>query len=157
VADFNQAIAVVLQHEGGFVDDLSDAGGMTNFGICQRDNPNLDIKNLTKQDAINYYKINWWLKYQFFQIDDDDLATYWFDHAVNVGIKPITKIIQNTVNTTEDGIIGINTIQAVNNNYKSEMLTQIQDKLWDYYEQIIAVHPNDVKYKNGWHSRCYGE
>jgi len=156
MANFNKAITLVLQHEGGFVDDPSDAGGATNFGICQRDNPNLDIPNLTKIDAIQYYYVNWWQKYNFEQIIDDDLASYWFDHAVNVGIVPITRIIQKIVGGVEiDGEIGPNTIGAVNLHYQVSMLPKIQDALWNHYEQIIAVHPEDVKFKNGWNSRCY--
>ena len=41
---FNEIIEVVLEHEGGYVNDPDDAGGETNFGIAKRWYPNVDIK-----------------------------------------------------------------------------------------------------------------
>jgi len=49
--NFNLAIPVILQHEGGYVNDPNDAGGATKYGISQRTYPNLDIANLTVAQA----------------------------------------------------------------------------------------------------------
>ena len=155
MANFDSAIVILLQHEGGYTNTPGDAGGPTNFGICQRDNPNLDIINLTRDQAVDYYRANWWDKYGFGNINDDDLATYFFDHAVNVGISSITKVIQRIVGTIADGALGPNTIAMINQNYTSDMMKQVQDGLWSHYEAILAVHPEDAKFKNGWYSRCY--
>ena len=55
--DFNEAIEIVLKHEGGYVNDIDDPGGETMMGISKKAYPNLDIKNLTKEDVKNiYYK-----------------------------------------------------------------------------------------------------
>ena len=48
---FNEIIEVVLEHEGGYVNDPDDAGGETKYGIAKRWYPNVDIKNLTKEVA----------------------------------------------------------------------------------------------------------
>ena len=37
MADFNKAIAIILKHEGGYVNDPDDPGGETNMGITKRD------------------------------------------------------------------------------------------------------------------------
>ena len=42
---FEEIIEIVLEHEGGYVDDPDDRGGATNFGVIQR----------TYQDYINKY------------------------------------------------------------------------------------------------------
>ena len=55
---FNEIIEKVLDHEGGYVNDPTDRGGETNFGIAKRFYPDVDIKNLTKEQAINYAKKN---------------------------------------------------------------------------------------------------
>ena len=49
---FEEAVKSVLKHEGGYVNDPKDPGGETNFGISKRAFPDLDIKNLTEEDAI---------------------------------------------------------------------------------------------------------
>ena len=48
---FNEIIEVVLQHEGGYVDDPNDLGGETKYGITKRFYPSVDIKNLTEEQA----------------------------------------------------------------------------------------------------------
>ena len=49
---FNNIIEVVLQHEGGYVNDPNDLGGETKYGITKRFYPDVDIKNLTKEAPI---------------------------------------------------------------------------------------------------------
>jgi hypothetical protein len=53
---FNQAIENVLKNEGGYVNDPYDPGGETIFGISKRIYPHLDIKNITRNQAIDIYK-----------------------------------------------------------------------------------------------------
>ena len=36
LTEFEDIIAVVLKHEGGFVDDPDDRGGATNWGVTQK-------------------------------------------------------------------------------------------------------------------------
>ena len=48
---FDEIIERVLEHEGKYVWDKDDLGGETNFGITKRFYPDLDIKNLTKEEA----------------------------------------------------------------------------------------------------------
>ena len=55
---FNNIIEVVLKHEGGYVNDPNDLGGETNFGITKRFYPDVDIKNLTKEQAKLVAKCN---------------------------------------------------------------------------------------------------
>ena len=60
MADFNTAVALVLKHEGGLVDNPQDPGGLTNFGISKRAYPSLDIANLTVEDAKAIYQRDYW-------------------------------------------------------------------------------------------------
>src|SRR5690606_28008981 len=52
---FRRAVEVVLKHEGGYVNNPSDPGGETKYGISKRSYPELDIANLTQEDAIAIY------------------------------------------------------------------------------------------------------
>ncbi len=56
MSDFQIAVNLVLNHEGGYVNNPSDPGGETNFGIAKRWHPDLDIRNLTKDQASVIYQ-----------------------------------------------------------------------------------------------------
>ena len=53
--NFNKIIEKVLEHEGGYVNDPTDLGGETKYGITKRFYPDVDIKNLTKD--VKYSKV----------------------------------------------------------------------------------------------------
>jgi lysozyme family protein len=57
---FDKALALVLRHEGGLVDDPRDPGGLTNCGISQRAYPDLDIRNLKVADIALIYRTDYW-------------------------------------------------------------------------------------------------
>jgi lysozyme family protein len=83
VADFNIAVKLVLVHEGGYTPGLpGDPGGETNFGIAKRWHPNLDIKNLTPEQASAIYHKEYW---SFDDVADQQLANCALDCAVNQG------------------------------------------------------------------------
>ena len=56
LTEFDDIIEVVLEHEGGYVNDPKDPGGETNFGIAKRSHPDVDIKNLQKMVLKKYTK-----------------------------------------------------------------------------------------------------
>ena len=45
LTQFDDIIEVVLEHEGGYVNDPKDPGGETNFGVAKRSHPDVDIAN----------------------------------------------------------------------------------------------------------------
>ena len=83
---FEDALKFVLKWEGGYSNDPNDPGGETKFGISKRSYPNLDIKNLTLEQAKEIYLQNYWLK-----ADCDKLTSpldiIVFDTAVNMGVS----------------------------------------------------------------------
>jgi len=84
MADFELAVALVLQHEGGYTPGLAgDAGGETNFGISKAAFPDLDIANLTVEQAKEIYRDKYW---SFDDIADQATANCLLDCAVNQGI-----------------------------------------------------------------------
>ena len=61
---FVRAIDRVLIHEGGDADDPRDPGGRTRWGISQRTYPTLDIRRLTRTEAIALYRRDFWTPLQ---------------------------------------------------------------------------------------------
>lgn len=83
-SSFQSAVSRVLGHEGGYTPSDGNTGAPANFGINQLHNPDLDVKNITKDQAVERYKSHYWDA-----IDGDNLppalqATA-LDAAVNQG------------------------------------------------------------------------
>lgn len=57
---FDAAFQVVVGIEGGYVNDPLDPGGETKYGISKRAYPNLNIANLTLEDAKAIYRRDYW-------------------------------------------------------------------------------------------------
>ncbi len=83
--DLERALDFVLKWEGGYVNDPKDPGGETKYGISKRAFPMLDIKDLTRGEAADIYRHEYWEK-----AGCDGLS--WpmnmvvFDTAVNLGV-----------------------------------------------------------------------
>jgi lysozyme family protein len=126
VADFNRAVEFVLsdQIEGGYVDNPSDPGGATNFGISTRFLRSVgdgrDVRDLAQEDAIELYKKHFWNPIHGDELLDEDLAICLFDAAVNQGPGAAVKYLQECLNKYEgvslavDGGMGPKTLEAAN-------------------------------------------
>lgn len=73
----------IIAHEGGYVNHPTDPGGETNWGISKRSYPDLDIKALTREDALRIYERDFWAH---IPADlPDGVRWFAFDCAVNHG------------------------------------------------------------------------
>jgi lysozyme family protein len=93
-AAFEAALQKTLKYEGGYVAD--DAGkGPSNFGINKSANPDVDVKNLTKEKARELYKKRYWdaIGGDALAAKDPALATIAFDTAVNMGVSKASQLI----------------------------------------------------------------
>lgn len=110
---FEQAVAMVLKHEGGYVNDSRDPGGETRFGISKRAYPDVDILRLTEDEAKAIYKRDYWDKLRTDEIPEP-LAICLFDAAVNMGRDKAVRLLQRACGVAQDGVMGGNTIAAAN-------------------------------------------
>jgi lysozyme family protein len=81
---WERAINFTLRWEGGYINHPNDPGGETKYGISKAAFPDLDIKNLTIEDAKEIYNKKYWMPLECYKMDDA-LAIAVFDTAVNVG------------------------------------------------------------------------
>lgn len=88
---FDKLISFVLEEEGGYVNHPSDPGGETKFGISKRSYPNVDIKNLTKPQAIEIYRKDYW-KDEWEKLGMP-LAMCMLDTSVNMGKSRAEKFL----------------------------------------------------------------
>ncbi len=153
---FNIFIEIILRHEGGWVHDLDDWGGETNFGITKRRYPDLDIKNLTLDKAKQIYYNDFYLPMNLHYIESDLLALHIFDMGINAGPKTAIKLLQGILNgCDDDGTIGPVTAQALSYAMVTTKVTEayIARRIERYYE--VSLLRNNQKYLKGWINRVY--
>jgi lysozyme family protein len=76
---------IISKNEGGYVNDPNDKGGETNYGIAKRWHPNVDIKNLTLEQAENIYYDEYFSKLP--TLTDINLLYQILDMAINAGVS----------------------------------------------------------------------
>lgn len=122
---FDQAVDFVLGEriEGGYSNDPRDPGGETKFGIAKRSHPGVNIRALTREDAIAIYKAEYW---DAARCDDlpGAIAVAVFDSAVNQGVGVAIRLLQKAAGVTADGVIGPKTLAAVEAAEPGELLVQ---------------------------------
>ena len=116
--NFPSALEIVLQFEGGYVDDR---GGPTNHGITQRvydayrqsqDLRRRSVRTIADVELQAIYHDYYWM-----EVRADDLPSQWpllaFDFAVNAGPDISIKVMQAAVGADVDGSIGPQTLNAL--------------------------------------------
>ena len=96
---------------GGYVQDPRDPGGETKYGISKRSYPRLDIRRLTREQAIEIYRRDFWAPMRCDQLSPM-LAVAAFDCAVNQGKRAAKVMLQRALRVKADGVIGPMTLRA---------------------------------------------
>jgi lysozyme family protein len=114
---FDAAFEITIGHEGGYTNDPNDPGGETKYGISKAAYPNLDIANLTLDQAEQIYFNDYWSKAGCNSCAPA-LGILVFDAAVNNGLgnkdSPRTIAwLQSAVGVTADSDIGPLTLAAI--------------------------------------------
>ena len=152
---FNEIIEIVLEHEGGYVNDPDDAGGETKYGIAKRWYPDVDIKNLTVEQAKHIYHTDYWRRGKCDEVPSQ-LRHIYFDMCVNFGRKGAVKVLQQAANSKlrdkidVDGGIGPATLKAIQN--------LSVDRVRSYrvlrFANIVNKKPEQERFWFGWYKRA---
>lgn len=151
---FDVALDVLLVNEGVDSDHPSDPGGRTRYGISQAAYPDLHIATLTREQAAEIYRRDYWGA-----IRGDELplriAVPIFDHAVNAGVEPAIRLLQAVVGVTVDGKIGPQTIAAARSKDRQggELGVALADERLAFYRGLVQRKPGMVVFARGWQRR----
>jgi lysozyme family protein len=153
------AVARILQHEGGYVDDPDDPGGKTNLGITQatlsaylrRPASKADVQALDVTTAKTIYKRQYW------DTIKGDLLPAGIDYAVcdfcvHSGPDRAARDLQKVLKMpSPDGVIGEKTLAAIQS-YELGVQALIRNycaRRKAYMKSLKGW----TKYKNGWSRR----
>ena len=181
---FEDAFKIVLDFEGGYVNDPADRGGETNYGITYNTLNdaknkgwipfNVTIQNIQLEHAKIIYKKGYWDAVQADSLPHP-LDLIMFDSAINHGPSVAVKLLQKSLNTllpyTElkvDGIIGPLTLRAVRDyeglqdvpgsHNKSNIRYLCIDVLMnriELYLSIVMNNKSQEKFLKGWLNRVF--
>ena len=150
---FSSVVKMVLDHEGGYVNHPSDPGGETKYGISKRAYPDVDIAELTEDDAADIYKRDYWDR-----IKGDDLsvgvACVVMDYALNSGISRASKALQSVCGITNgDGIIGPASLNAVWTTVKNTSEEDVVNAVTSQRQKFIRALSIYDTFGKGWERR----
>jgi lysozyme family protein len=153
---FSDCLPIILQSEGGYVDDPQDPGGVTNLGVTmntysgwiKRPATVAEMKALTPADVAPIYEANYWDACRCGDCPAGvDLMV--FDAAVNQGPGRAVKSLQRSAGVTADGAFGPGTLAAVQAADPTDLINAIAADRTAYYKSL----PTFPRFGKGWLSR----
>ena len=154
--NFEKSLALVLQHEGGYVHHALDPGGRTNLGVTQRvweqyvGHPvdEAEMRSLTKEMVSPLYRKEYWDAVRGDQLPSgaDYLA---FDFSVNAGSFRCVKTIQRALNIPADGIIGHVTLKAIQETNAKVFINNFSAAKESFYRSLTTF----PTFGKGWLNR----
>lgn len=156
-ANFPNALAAVLVHEGGYVWDKLDPGGATNKGVTQavyddwrvsRQLPKQSVKFLTQYELEAIYRKQYWDAVHGDQLPSG-VDYCCFDFAVNSGVNRASRYLQRAMGLMEDGDIGPLTLAAAS----AESPQSLVEKVCNYRLAFLRQLKTFDHFGKGWTAR----
>lgn len=148
---FETACQFVLSTEGGWSNDPNDDGGLTRFGISSLSHPDVDLENLTVEQATEIYRERYW---EVARCDKfpPKLAVALFDGAVQHSPKQAIRFMQRALMVAVDGVVGPQTLTAAKALNEGAILA----RFLSYRMLLYAAHSDWGHYGLGWTRRLFG-
>lgn len=158
--NYDTAFERVIGHEGGLSLDRNDRGNWTSgqvgvgelkgtkYGVSAMSYPNEDIRNLTLQRAKEIYKRDFWGRVQGDSLHNA-LVYQLFDAAINHGVGNAIRILQRSVNVSDDGKFGDITYAAIVERGIDDTLKVFNAERILFYTMISTFN----NYGRGWMRR----
>ena len=142
----------VRMNEGGYVNHPNDRGGETKYGISSRWYPNENIKNLTQERADMILFKDYWKDTNIYQLPDE-IADIVLDDSIVQGQPTAIKNLQRALGIEDDGIIGPNTLDAVDKVNLKTLKERFIENVKDVEEQYLNNDPTQRVFERGHKNR----
>jgi len=161
---FDTCFEIVLKNEGGLANERADKGGRTNFGVTQkrydayRQSRKLELRSveqITLEEVKDIYSDYWRDAKCAYLPPQLDLLV--FDASINHGVNRAIKLLQRTLGVTEDGVVGRETLEALNEEIAAGNLEDIEQlylvERERFYDNIVKSTPSQAVFIRGWMNR----
>lgn len=147
---FEKAMITTFRAEGGCVNDPNDSGGYTCYGISQNNNPDIDVKNITRADAENIAYNKYYKQYGIHLLPDHIRGDVFM---MSWGAGPITAIRRfcKFLGIAERNTIDAEVVAAAEN-YNGDLHNDFLDNQKEFYVDISKINNNHI-YLKGWMNR----
>lgn len=169
MAEFEKFIEPLVEKEGGYrlVEVPGDRGGRTYAGISERSNPDwrgwaLIASGGTSAPELvravqDQYRSDYWAPLQAEEIESDDIVEAMFSCAVLAGPRTAIKLVQACVEVKPDGIMGPETLKALNGCDRELFRARFALARINRYREICNRRRDQSKFLLGWLNRVFGE
>ena len=181
MANFSEAFQILMGLEFSRPEDALDKNptesGWTFMGIYQPAHPHWegwgevlgalarggDIEKISRAlyaseklraQVRAFYKEAYWDRMRLDEVASQVKANEMFIFGVNVGIKPAVRVAQQLVGVVNDGIVGDQTVAAINRFDEERFDKQFDRAELEYYNKLIEKNPRLKIYANGWRNRA---
>jgi lysozyme family protein len=167
MANIKHLSPFILRWEGGFANDPDDAGGATMRGITLatfkkyrkdtgKPEPDVtDLKNISEYEWEDILREYYWNPWQADDINSQAVANLLVGWGWGSGVKTAVMQFQKLMKLEVDGIVGKNTLAAINNADETELFNRIWLARKDFFVNIVTHNPSQIKFLSGWLNRLY--
>lgn len=156
--NFHVSLLSLLKHEGGYVNDPKDPGGMTNLGVTKkvweswvgRPVTEADMRALTPVAVGGLYKVKYWDKVRGDALPSG-LDYCMFDFAVNSGVGRATKTLQLILDVDADGMLGKATLSAIADGH--DAVASLVNAVCDRRQKFLEGLSTFSRFGKGWTRR----
>ena len=156
--EFDKVISEVIKAEGGarVTNDPADAGGRTQYGISERNNPQawLDGK-VTEEEARAIYlqKYVVWPRFNQIPANYALLQRQMIDFGVLSGPLVAIQKLQKVLGVKEDGVLGPKTLTTLVGQDPKSVNNRIVVERLLMNARICKKDPTQLRYIEGWNAR----
>lgn len=161
MAKAEKLMTFIHKWEGGFANNPYDGGGCTMKGItlstyrdyfgqyktCE------DLRYITDEEWLYIFRDGYWDKCKADEIDSQIVANIIVDWVWMSGVRTAVKKIQKLLGVEIDGIVGRETINAINNCNEDILFNDIYNERLKFYTNIVEKKPSQKIFLNGWLNR----
>ncbi|MBR2429798.1 MAG: peptidoglycan-binding protein [Alistipes sp.] len=161
MAIVEKLVPFILKWEGGFVDDKHDRGGATNRGVTIGTFRHFygqartvdDLKKMSHAQWEKIFMAGYWLPWKASEIKSQGIANIVVDWAWASGTTTAICQVQRILGVTVDGIVGDETLTAINKREARELFDIIKRARIDFVNQIVRNNPTQARFSRGWVNR----
>jgi lysozyme family protein len=158
----SEIIDLVLANEGGYINNPSDKGGSTNYGITidtlsawrHRPCTDQDVRDMPVSEARDIYTCKYIITPNFDKIQDIRLRAALVDYGVLFGPLRATQSLQAVLKMPQDGILGANTLAAANGGDWRFIINQLSCARISYHADRVTKDHTQIVFLKGWLSRA---